>query len=93
MVSLLHDNSMPLAKNKFLSDVCVLISWYKRSELGSRIAVIISAATIAGAFSVYITLGYGKLIDYRDGQVVSSLQLSMIWTASVESLGGPGFSS
>ena len=32
------------------------ISWYKRSELGSRIAVFFSAATIAGAFSVYITL-------------------------------------
>ena len=39
-------------------------SWYKRSELGSRIAVIYSAATIAGAFSVYITLGYGNLTYY-----------------------------
>jgi MFS family permease len=46
------------------SDVSALISWYKRSELGSRIAVIVSAATIALAFSVYITLGYGKLTDY-----------------------------
>jgi MFS family permease len=46
------------------SDACALISWYKRSELGSRIAVIFSAATIAGAFSVYITLGHEKLIDH-----------------------------
>jgi hypothetical protein len=65
MVRLLHDNSISLFKN-VPSDVCALISWYKRSELGSRIAVIISAATIAGAFSVYITSGHGMpvLIDY-----------------------------
>lgn len=46
-----------------LSDVFTVISWYKRSELGARIAVIFSAATVAGAFSVYISLGYGKLTD------------------------------
>jgi hypothetical protein len=45
------------------SDVFALISWYKRSELGSRVAVVYSAATIAGAFSVYIALGYRKLTD------------------------------
>jgi MFS family permease len=49
---------------QFSSDVFALISWYKRSELGSRVAVIFSAATIAGAFSMYITSGYGKLTDY-----------------------------
>ena len=42
----------------------LLISWYKRSELGSRIAVVFSAATIAGAFSVYITSSHGKLTDH-----------------------------
>jgi sugar phosphate permease len=45
------------------ADVFTVFSWYKRSELGSRVAVIFSAATIAGAFSVYITLRYGKLTD------------------------------
>ena len=37
------------------------ISWYKRSELGSRVAVVVAAATIALAFSMYITFWYGKL--------------------------------
>jgi len=46
------------------SDVFTVNSWYKRSELGSRIAVVYSAASIAGAFSVYITLSHGKLTDY-----------------------------
>ena len=46
------------------SDVFALISWFKRSELGSHIAVIYAAATIALAFSVYITLRYGNLTDY-----------------------------
>jgi hypothetical protein len=36
------------------SNVCVLIlSWYKRSELGFRIAIFFSAATLAGAFGAY----------------------------------------
>lgn len=61
MVSLLHDNPMPPEQKQVRSDFCALISWYKRSELGSRIAVIFSAATIAGAFSAYIALGHGKL--------------------------------
>jgi hypothetical protein len=78
------------------SDVFTLISWYKRSELGSRVAVIYSAATIAGAFSVYIqvTLGYGKLLTIPNNvnQVVSSLWLSITWTASAGSPGGHGFS-
>lgn len=53
-----------LPKNKFLLTFAhVLISWYKRSELGSRIAVFFSAATVAGAFSACITLGQGKRID------------------------------
>ena len=46
------------------SDGFALISWYKQSELGSRIAVIYAASSIALAFSVCITLGYGKLTDY-----------------------------
>jgi sugar phosphate permease len=72
MVSLVYDNPTLPAKKQVSSDVYALISWYKRSELGSRIAVIFSAATIAGAFSVYTSLGCGKLIDcskqsYRSG--------------------------
>jgi len=40
-----------LAKFRVPSNVCVLIlSWYKRSELGLRIAIFFSAATLAGAF-------------------------------------------
>jgi hypothetical protein len=33
------------------SDADALLSWYKRSELGSRIAIFFSLATSAGAFS------------------------------------------
>ncbi|KAN0125051.1 Major facilitator superfamily domain containing protein [Russula decolorans] len=36
--------------------VFYLSCWYKRSELGSRIAVIYSAATIAGAFSGFLAV-------------------------------------
>jgi len=36
--------------------VFYLSCWYKRSELGSRVAVIFSAATIAGAFSGFLAV-------------------------------------
>ncbi|KAI0283389.1 MFS general substrate transporter [Russula aff. rugulosa BPL654] len=44
-----------LAEAGLLPGIIFYLScWYKRSELGSRIAVIISAATIAGAFSGFL---------------------------------------
>ena len=35
----------------FSVDVPGILSWYKRSELGTRVAVFFSSATVAGAFS------------------------------------------
>jgi hypothetical protein len=94
VVSLLLSNLTPLAKSKFLVTFAPPISWYKRSELGSRIAVFFSAATIAGAFSVYITLRQGSLLTNAvAGQVASSPRPSITWTASADGLGGHGFSS
>ena len=58
-MSLLHN-----LRKEVPSDIFTVISWYKRSELGSRVAVVYSAATIAGAFSVYIALRPGKLADF-----------------------------
>ena len=59
VVSVLH-NILCHLPNEVPSTV---ISWYKRSEPGSRLAVVFSAAAIAGAFSVYITLWYRRLTD------------------------------
>lgn len=36
--------------------VLINLSWYKRSELGIRVAVFFSAASVAGAFSAYFVL-------------------------------------
>jgi sugar phosphate permease len=74
VVGLLYSNP---TKKKILTFTHALISWYKRSELGSRIAVFFSAATVAGAFSGYITFGQGKLIDrskqrYRSGGLLAA---------------------
>ena len=63
MVSLSHNTPCLLIK-KAPSDAFTGISWYKPSELGTCVALIFSAATIAGAFSAYITLGCGNLTDY-----------------------------
>lgn len=45
-----HTRSLTLA-NKL--ELIAMYSWYKRNELGTRVGVFFSSATIAGAFSAY----------------------------------------
>ena len=68
------------------SDLRPLISWYKRSELGIRIAIFYSAATVASAFSVYITLGKGRLIDYSKQRC----RLGGLLSAAIHNMDGIG---
>jgi hypothetical protein len=73
-------------QNKFLL-LRRLISWYKRSELGFRIAIFYSSATLANAFSEYIILCPRRLIDYYSPQLC---RLGGLLAAAIHNMGGIG---
>jgi MFS family permease len=60
-------------------------SWYKRSEMGSRIALFFSSATVAGAFSQFFTaFSRETLFSHKIPKVVCFLLPFLTWTELVE---------
>jgi MFS family permease len=60
-------------------------SWYKRSEMGSRIALFFSSATVAGAFSqFFIAFREGTLFSHNFPEAVCFPPPFLKWTELVE---------
>ena len=60
-------------------------SWYKRSEMGSRVALFFSSATVAGAFSQFFTAFSGEtLLSHKFHKAVCFPLPFLKWTELVE---------
>lgn len=77
-----------------VSLINILRSWYKKSELGTRVAIYCTAATLAGAIGIPPFFCTSRmLLNFCHIQADCLPRLFQTWMVSLENLLGHGFSS